>query len=332
MYRCWPMLLALVLACGDDKTGDTDDGTVVEPGPTDPTPPTEPPTELPQGCSATVASVDPKNNATNHPADASITVTFSEAIEAADPLDITVHEVASGAMIPGGLSLAADGTSATFTPNDPLAYDTDYDLDITVCEAAVAGGFTTLPEPVDASLLPGRTYGIEYKDVVWVQPGDTSLLTLDVDYILVQIDTIDLAAETIESVAGTGMLEDDGSITPDCPAAVQAPTSDFSTNPMFTVGPADLEYPYNDDTFTIEQFTLQAQFSADGSQIVDVHIEGLVNPEQLLAGANCALAAVIVSGNCVPCPSGVGDCLELEATAATADWLPALDLITECAL
>lgn len=324
MLRCWPLWLVWIAACGgkDATDGDTDDTTPSDTDQTD--------TDT-EACEATVVGVEPGDDGTM-PADGVIVATFSDAIQDTHPFDIVVTPAGDAGPLDGSLALASDGLSATFTPSTPLDYEADYDLTVSVCEHEVSGSFSTLPQPLDPATLEGRTYGLLVDDVTWHEPQNLSIFDLNLDYVLVQVTDVDVAHQTLQPIATTG----DASPfvgeppVPTCSMVMDAPVTDFSHNPAFQVGPTDLTYPYGDGTsVTIENFSLEASFSADGSEIVDVRVTGLFDPSQVIQ-IDCGTAALLLQGRCLPCASG--ECLVVDARAPSAPWFDGLDIVAECAL
>lgn len=101
-----------------------------------------------------VASTSPANGATNAAIGTAISVVFSDAMDATT-LNASTFTV-------GGVSgtISASGTTATFTPSSPLAYNTTYTATITTGARATTGialasnmtwTFTTAPVPTDVT-------------------------------------------------------------------------------------------------------------------------------------------------------------------------------------
>jgi len=80
---------------------------------------------------ATISTVNPVSNATGVAANATVTVTFSKNI---DPLTVTtgtMQLIPTSTFIPVAGTVASNGVSATFTPNQPLDLLTQYMLQLT---------------------------------------------------------------------------------------------------------------------------------------------------------------------------------------------------------
>ena len=84
----------------------------------------------------TVASTSPVDNATNTAVDASVTATFSEAMQAST-INTTTFTIDNGVM--GTVSYDANSATATFTPTNKLEYDTTYIATVTTEAEDLAG-------------------------------------------------------------------------------------------------------------------------------------------------------------------------------------------------
>ncbi|NCG19388.1 MAG: hypothetical protein GWP91_10305 [Rhodobacterales bacterium] len=282
-------------------------------------------------CDAVVGSVDPVDTSVAS-VDTVVTVDFSQAIGPGDAFDVALTDPGGGS-VAGTLELGTDGLSGTFTPDADLAFDTVYDVTSSVCDDALDTSFSTPETAVDPLALAGRSYALNVAQVVWIEPQNSTLVEglLTVDYILVQVRNADLSTDTLTAVAGTGAVSAN-TIVPDCPAASDTPPADFSGNPNFLIGPTLFSVASGDTLITLEDFELSGGFRGDLMAIEDVHFAGLIDPGVLEPGLGCGLVAALVSGTCVPCPSGVGECLVIEGTAVEAPYRDDVDMITDCGL
>lgn len=133
---------ALVTACGGNDGGGSTDA-----GPTgDVTAPT-------------VVATTPADGATDVALDATVSVTFSEAIDCAT-MDERAFLIAAGGQLTGAIT--CQGATAVFTPDAPLAVDTTYGAQITTglkdvagnaLEAPYAWSFTTRPDQVAPTVV-----------------------------------------------------------------------------------------------------------------------------------------------------------------------------------
>jgi hypothetical protein len=89
------------------------------------------------GPTPTVSTTTPGNNATAVPRNNSITISFSAAMDPATINSSTVIVKKGSTVIPGVVTYA--GTTATFTPTDPLLALTEYTVTITTGAKTLAG-------------------------------------------------------------------------------------------------------------------------------------------------------------------------------------------------
>jgi RHS repeat-associated protein len=81
--------------------------------------------------SATVASVNPASNATGVSANTAVTVNFSKTIDPLTATTATMQLIPTSTSIPVAGTVSSNGTSATFTPNQPLDLMTQYIVRLT---------------------------------------------------------------------------------------------------------------------------------------------------------------------------------------------------------
>ncbi len=102
----------------------------------------------------TVLVVTPTNGAANVAVGTTVTVTFSEPMNAAtiNSTTVNVKAASSGALVGGSIAYDAGTNTATFTPSSPLAFSTGYTVTVTTGAKDLAGnslsgtvtsGFTT---------------------------------------------------------------------------------------------------------------------------------------------------------------------------------------------
>jgi hypothetical protein len=234
--------------------------------------------------------------------------------------------------VSGQTSVDAAMTTVTFIPDAPLDYETEYIVTAEVCEISASATFTTITAPLDMSILDGRTYELPYSDLVWLKPSSISLLAsyIEFDAFLIQVDSVDAVAETLTVLSAVG-YDTAGVMEPECSSLFSPGSADFSQNPIFSAGPSDMALPVNSTDLILEDFTLSANFNSDGTKIENVVFTGLADTRALdpTLGNTCNLASFL-GDTCVACSDGEVKCLEMEATAAEAQWNSALDLAAEC--
>jgi hypothetical protein len=333
--RNWTQLLsiALLAACGgsDKDPTNTADGNVDDVGDADTDADSDSDTDL--ECLATISGLDPEPGDAFVPLDQQVTVEFSDAVPAGGHYAVSIDGV------PGATSLAADGLSMTFAPDAPFAPETSYTVDVEVCEDAQSATFTTLPPPVPVEAVEGNTYALPWDSITITQPTNPDALNalIPIDYVLLQIISIDPLSDLAPSAATVGTDDGYGNAIPDCSTVIEQ-DADFSLNPYYQFD-GDLRITLDANatppTYAdVEDFHLQALVSDDGTIITEIGMSGLVAPEQFLAGLDCNNLLIQAMGaTCEPCTiSATGECMLLEGTAPSALVQPALDLVTTCGL
>jgi len=325
-------LLALVACNGkDDEAADTDapvtDADTDTDADADADTDTDTDSDTDADCQAVIDTVDPEPNNQLVPLDQVISVRFDSPILASDPWSLAVDGVS------GSASLDGDMRGATFVPDAPLANDTLYMIDAAVCGDSAQASFRTLPPPVADADIEGITYAVAFDDVEITEPPNAALLEtfLPIEYILVQVSEVDAIAQSIVAAGAVATLVD-GVPEVDCGASVGGINVDFAMNPYFSMGPEVLFIDAGDVVVPIRDFTLLGRFSADGTEIVDVRVSGLVDLSQEPVGLNCQTVANLTNGTCLPCSQGAvtSDCLLLDAVAPNGPIDPRFDIDLAC--
>lgn len=107
-----------------------------------------------------------------------------------------------------------------------------------------------------------------------------------------------------------------------CQPVRTLPTSDFSENPTFSLGPEELKSSLGDHALSLYKFTMEATFAEEGDSIRMGTIRALVQVDDLvpvIAEANCRFIKD-VGGECGECPGDAEDCFDLELTALRGRW------------
>jgi len=325
-------------ACGGDKDDDTTDSI-----PTDADADTDTDTDADAdadadadsdadtdtdvNCDATISSVDPDPNYRLAPIDQVVTVTFDKAIAASDPYNLEIAGVA------GAQNLEADMMTLTFTPDSPLAYDTMYTVNASVCSDVASSTFATLPEPLDGSTLEGRSYGVPFDTLNITEPANSAALSalLPIDWLAVQVGAYDPKANELTAL-GAVAIDEKGVPTLDCGAAIGDIGVGFDLNPYFSMGPTILTIDAGTAQVDAIDFTLLGRFNDDGTEIQDVSVYALIDLSEMGAPLDCATIALLASGTCEPCTAGAptSDCLVLEGDAPAGYEDPALDIEGIC--
>lgn len=334
--RNWIVLAALTLAaCNggeDDKSTDTDfptdetndDATdSEEPTDTDSEEPTETDTEV-TGCTAEVETIIPRDDAINVAVDSVIAVSFTEAVPSESDLSIAIDGVS------GTTALASDGLSATFTPDADFATETEYEVEVEVCEDSASASFTTSAPPLDESDLVGRTYVLDMDEVTWEAPSLMALVAGDLalEFLMLEVLEYDETSAELSFAVAIGESRGANVVQTDCYPVIDFSEVDFSSNPNFVLGPQDITVPVDATTdATMEDFTFSGAFSSDGDALESIVIEALIDTEPFdafvedkLGMTTCEASATFFGESCVACDEGDETCLETIVTADEATY------------
>lgn len=315
--RQFLLALALVACKGEgpnDPTG--------EPNPTDEPSPTDEPQATPPPCGALIANTNPVADANGVAIDSPINVQFNAAITDADHWHLAVTGVS------GTATLAPDGMSAEFVPDAPLEYETTYAIEAEVCDDGGLYLFSTADAPLLDDDIEGKTYAIPYNNVVFAAPPNqlmNTLVTDPVDSILLQIIDIDDTTRIFTANAGAA-VDINGIPVVDCPLSFDAGTGDFTNLPMLEVGPTLYTLPFAGQNVTIEDMEISGTMGIDGDSITDLSITGRIDTRGITGFGDICFLAGLAGVNCIQCADGLPRCLNVNASAAQADWDPNLDI------
>ncbi len=278
-------------------------------------------------CYATIASVDPDPGYQLTPTDQIVVVTFDQAIAATDPWSLELVGVTGSAV------LDTDGMGASFTPDAPLANDTVFTVDASVCSDSATSTFRTLPAPVDGPDLEGRAYGVPFDTLNITEPQNSAALSalLPIDFLAVQVGSYDAGTNTLSALGAVAVLEGKDPVL-DCGAAIDAIDVDFDLNPYFSMGPTVLSIDAGAETIDAIDFTLLGRFNADASEIQNVQVSALIDLTGQTGLLSCSTISTVANGTCEACYVGAPtmECLVLEATAPAGFENPALDIQNIC--
>jgi hypothetical protein len=306
--------LALLAGCDGAVIDETD--TSLDPDTGDDT---DTDTDVDTTCTATVVSTDPVSGHAAFPVNVGLTATFSEAVTAGQ-YALSINGVT------GSTTLAADGLSATFTPNAPLATSTAYTFTATACASTVTSSFTTAGPPLSNTALDGSTYVLDYDDVTWVAPASAALFRdqIPVEYILLHVIDADTVAETISAVGSQGIEGQSGPEQDPCQEPFDLGTQDFASNPVFRLGPSTFEFDVQGNAVSLDNMRIEALFVEDGAAIEDVVISAEIDTRPLdsfspLSGDLCTDVGLL-GDRCMACASdGAIECLGVILTVDRAE-------------
>lgn len=107
-----------------------------------------------------------------------------------------------------------------------------------------------------------------------------------------------------------------------CQPVRTLPTSDFSENPTFSLGPEELRSSLGDHGLSLYKFTMKATFTDEGSGIRLGTVTAVVRAEDLapvIPEADCSFIEDL-GGECHGCPGGTEGCFDLELSALRGRW------------
>ena len=322
-------MMGLLVACKGDKDDDSGGGEADADADADADTDTDTDADT-DACTAVVTSVSPADDATGVTVDTVVLALFSESVDAA-----TITVTTGSTTVSGTTTLQGDGSSATFTPKSDLDRDTTYDVDVAVCDSTSSTSFTTLPEGVAAADLEGKTYDFDLATAEWIEPtfGASLIEYFEANHVLIMVEDVDEAAETIDGLGAAGWRPDEKSAVEQYPCADAADFDPvpFPDNPAFAFGPD--EFSLGDKSLDVEihDAEMSGLFSADGSTVDDAHFEGLVDLRNVSAGeaTACQFIELALGGDCVACPDGEVECLASTLEWASAPAVPGLTLVLE---
>jgi len=267
-------------------------------------------------CNATVTAISPADGAESVAANVTVVAEFSEP---ADEANLTVS--GPDGAISGNINLASDGLSISFTPDNELARETQFNVEATVCEMTTTSSFTTVEEAITENALIGRVYNLDLNNVNWTSPpasiANLMMQLISTSHMLLLVEDVDESVATLD-LAGAAGWENNGVVTQyPCAEAFDFESSDFSTNPYFSAGPADTIMRIGSEEVGLEGLTFDGSFVNEGDSIDNLHVTTYLDGEIDLDEYGKLCDAVAMFGvSCDPCPSDASrECLLLDATA-----------------
>ncbi|MDP8928126.1 MAG: Ig-like domain-containing protein [Actinomycetota bacterium] len=220
--------------------------------------PSPEPTSEPESVDMKVVSVDPADGATDVPVGKRVRTTFSKAVDPATVTAETYHLLwPNGSRVPGTLSVAADGLSATFDPETNASVDGTTDLDPDKTYRVRASGYKSKTGETGTAFASSFTTGTAVAQpepesgemkVVSVDPADgatavpvgkrvTTTFSKAVDPATVTADTYHLLWPNGSRVPGNLSVAADGlsaTFDPETNASVDG-TTDLDPNKTYRV-------------------------------------------------------------------------------------------------
>lgn len=300
------------------------------PPPTPPPPPPPPPV-----CEALFAT-SPAAGQTQVLPDADLSWSFTG-------MDSTLTvEVTTSA----GVAVTGTGTWSgsiyEWEPDAPLAADTSFDAVATWCNGVSSNthSFTTtdVGAPVPVPTLPDRTYAVDLASpsLSFVQPpGVGGLLQSQLAGFSVLVSVADATATDLELRVGIGSVSP--FVQDLCQPTSDLPSSDFSTNPYFSAGPATLPFDMGITSFEFQELMLEGALTADADAML-MTLEAVVDTRPLVplvvpGGADSAVCDLLAAFGvtCTTCAGGGDFCLPIEVIDIVAEEQVGLTLVERTA-
>ncbi len=258
-------------------------------------PPAEDTGDVIDTCTNELRERFPTDGATNAYYRTTVEATFREIDEfdlEGDGSDTLTVEGADGE-ISGSYEWVETQRRLIFTPDDPLAPNTEYTAYVDYSCDLVSWSFTTseVGASVDPSSVEGRSYQLDLSTGRFVYPeGIGAALGSFLDQeVLVGVDR---ATESEIDMIGAIAEPDEGVLEQEpCEETINfakttAGPADFTKNPFFIVGPQDTILTVAGVTVEIEDLMISGSFSPDGTYIAGASLGGSIDTVPLVPIVN----------------------------------------------
>lgn len=280
-------------------------------------------------CVATLVSVLPADQAVDVPADTTVVAAYDVPVTAED-ITIGLRTTSeAGEDLPGTVTVAADGLSATLTPDAELARDSEYEVLVSVCDVPSASHFTTVGE-AETLDIAGRTYDVDLtdnSDLDWVTPASGALLLSQVqtNHLLFMVES---AGAEIDMLGAAGLEEGRDVVQYQCAPVVDFPAATFEANPFFAIGPVDAAINAEGIAVPLYGLAVTGVVAADGASLETVVLVGVldIGPVSVLLGYDACELVESLGDTCVACPNGDDTCLVMEVRDERAVWIEGLEI------
>lgn len=289
-------------------------------------PATEPAPDPEPSCVSRLVGLTPADGTTDVRTDAVVEVQLSAPPDPGWSVGITG--------VSGITTLAPNGLTAIFAPDEPFLHEFTYTARVEVCGAVTESTFQTVEEPV--SVAPGDAWELPFGELVWHEPASAAALTAFVEFDSFLMEVVEVAPDGASFDAAFTAAWPGGQ--PECPSAVGI-SADFSENPVFSTEASLMEIPVVGAivplTIHIDGLTLVGRVTADG-ELLDVRFTGRIDTRDFdallgLPGATCVLAAN-AGDTCIPCADGAVSCLDLDVEAGSTEPTIGPGIVVPCGL
>lgn len=309
-------LAAFSVSCKEDKT-ETGDSVPID-----------------EGCTVEIEETYPLADSTDFYYRAAIEFQLTDADTETTP---AITLTAGGTEVAGTTSASEDGETIYFTPSAPLACSTDYAATLTYCKGDATINFRTSELGCTPDTGPdGKTYALEIGSARILQPAAAAGL---LEQYKDQIPTIliGVTGTTTSTISFMGAIAAEGSDPPAqdmCQVTIPMPDSDFTGNPYFQLGPADLTFDISGYSVPIYSLMISGTFAPDASYFGGGVLQGEVDARDIVSLVPDVESAddvcELVGSFGAPCEACSSDsqpyCLTVMADQIKAEEVPGLTL------
>ncbi|HHO50350.1 MAG TPA: hypothetical protein ENK18_05615 [Deltaproteobacteria bacterium] len=238
-----------------------------------------------------------------------------------------------GVVVPGTTTWL--GRDLAFTPSSFLDPLTTFQADLSWSCGSETWSFESadIDDPVDPVTLDGSTYSIDLTSGTWIEPPGVGplipLLIGDLEW-LMGVETVN--AQTIDWLQAPG----DGLGGQDLCAETNAlPAADFSNNPLFSIGPADINLDVLGVLTVLEGAFMGGTIRGDYGALEGLSVSGTLDTrpwvDAIVPGGSddsvCVLFATF-GVSCDPCADGSGTyCLDVVVDSFDAPLIPGVSMV-----
>jgi hypothetical protein len=212
------------------------------------------------------------------------------------------------------------GKRVRWTSTDPLTPSSSYTATLSWECADETTSFTTSStgEAIPVAEVSDKAYRLNLQAGRWIQPagiGGALAALLGAD-ILIGVDSPSANELSLTFARSDGF----GGPQDPCEPTTLFPPADFSTNPLFLVGPADVALEISGQPMPVFGLEMSGAFTPGGNTIEGGRLAGVIDTAPLVpvitGGTDpFEVCAVLVSFgvSCLPCPQGgTATCVQIE--------------------
>lgn len=295
---------------------------------------------------AGLIALEPAPDSTTHHYRAPLLVTFDADATGATVTLFGPTAAAPDHVIPTEARWNELNTAVTVQPGEFLLPSTTYTVTLDVGDARLDYSFTTtsVGGPMDEGvLLGGRTYALSLQDAEVTAPAGLATFVAQLPSGLVWLWGIEAGdyPDELDIDVSLGEDADAGLVQDQCadvrPLGGSGASIDLQSS-YFSSSTGDFELLLGSQFLVLEQGSIDGDFVADGTSVVEVGVRGWLRADDL-AGLvpsgheSCDWLASELDASCHVCPSGSGQCIwmELRELAGSETSLSLADLEDDAA-